>query len=818
MFGNQPIIQTRIIPPRRRKNVVERNRLLFLLNEQIEKRLVLVTAPAGYGKTSLLVNFVYQSNLPVCWYSIDRLDFDPLRFITYLAAAIKQKYPQFGKRTEAVVAGEQRKFDPDYVATVMINDIYDHINEHFLIVLDDYHLVNDSLEIRSFMSRLMMDLDENCHFLISSRSLLSLPDLPMLVARSEVGGVSYEELEFVPEEIQEFYRKNQKVVISLEDAKQIQERTEGWVTGIVLTGQVTEKDVYEKMRINRVLGFSIDDYFSEIINQLPDDLRSFLLWTSLLEEFDETSCEAILSPVVSVKILRWDEWINAILQRNLFVVPVGEKGEYLRYHALFLEYLQRRMQEEQPELSIEIRKQFARSLVDKGEIDQAFVLYRNLNSLDDQVEIIQEFGLDMILNGRVSTVSGWLDSLPVEVLNSQPYIVALQGNIAMVTGDTRLALTLFDQAIDQMDENEECLHLINTLLMRSAANRIIGKLEEARSDANKIIQLVENYNINIKKKAEALRVIGLCDFHQGKLKNALKNLEASLQIMTSIQDRKNIAVIHLEIGMINEHLGNYFLTKQNYQLAINYWKKLENSYWLSNLYNNLGVLNQLLGEYKDASHSYHQALNYARSCGYSRMEAYILTGMGDVYSELHDDEGALHIYSMAEEISEKTQEIFLQIYLQIQRASIFGFQKEYSKARKILSLARENINQDSNQMERNLIDLEIEVLKIQEDSEFDSFSSLETICEFFESGGHKNQFDKANFYLMVGYVKSKQHEKVIEKFLHLYSSLQSEYPPATLVAIASRIRNDLRAYSPTYLHNEYQFFLESIDKFTRNLP
>jgi len=700
----------------------------------------------------------------------------------------------------------------------MINDMYEHINEHFSIVLDDYHLVNDSLEIRKFMSRMLMDLDENCHFLITSRTLLSLPDLPMLVARSEVGGLSYEELEFVAEEIQEFYQKSQQVQISLEEAKEIQLQTEGWITGIVLTGQVTEKDSSEKTRLNRVSGISIEDYFSQIINHLPTDVRSFLLRSSLLGEFNADSCAEIIGPAIPLENPQWKEWINSIQQNNLFAMEVGEKGDWLRYHPLFLEFLQNRMQLEQTDLALTIKKNLAKFLLQKGELDQAFSIYKNLNSLEDQVTLIQEFGLEMILNGRISTVSAWLDSLPIEILNTYPYIVALQGNIAMVSGDTKLALSLFDRAIDHMDVSEDVLPLINTLLMRSAGYRVIGKLDEARKDANEILSLVEKTNTNKKKKGEALRVIGLCDFHQGKLKDALQNLEYALEIMNKLQDRKNVAVIQLEIGLIQENIGNYELSKQNYLSVLSYWRSKDNPFWLSNILNNLGVLYQMMGDYKEASSSLDQALKYSRFCGYSRMEAYILTGIGDVFSEIHEDEQATQAYLAAEEIAARSEELFLQVYIKVQRATLAAYRGELVKGFKILDLAREFIKSGTSEMERNLIDLEFSGLKIQDGCTEEVIALLERVCEFFESGGHKIQYEKAHLYLLLAFIETGQHEKVIEQLLHLLSSLQSEYPPSSLIAVASRFKRILVSYSPNYLQSEYGKFIEIIDEFIQKLP
>ncbi len=207
MDPDQTIILSRVNVPRRRKDLVARPRLNDLLNEVIDKRLVLVSAPAGYGKTSLLVDFAANCTMPVCWYSIDRLDQNPQRFISYLTAAIQQRFKSFGHRTQAALNGGQGQFDPEYTTTLLINDLYDHVTEHFVLVLDDYHLVNDSTQIRTFINRFLKDMEENIHIVIISRSLLSIPILPIMVARSEVAGISFAELAFQPDEIQELYNK-----------------------------------------------------------------------------------------------------------------------------------------------------------------------------------------------------------------------------------------------------------------------------------------------------------------------------------------------------------------------------------------------------------------------------------------------------------------------------------------------------------------------------------------------------------------------------------------------------------------------------------
>ncbi len=202
-----PITRTKIIVPRRRAELLSRTRLLKLLDELLDNRLIILAAPAGYGKTSLLVDFAQSTQWPVCWYSLDTLDQDPQRFVAHFISAINQRFPGFGKSCMAALQSMgQDQLDLDLLVSLIINDAYDNITEHFILVVDDFHLVEKSPAVVSFVNRFLQDVDENCHLVLASRSLLTLPDLPLMVARSQVGGLSFEELCFQPTEIQALLR------------------------------------------------------------------------------------------------------------------------------------------------------------------------------------------------------------------------------------------------------------------------------------------------------------------------------------------------------------------------------------------------------------------------------------------------------------------------------------------------------------------------------------------------------------------------------------------------------------------------------------
>ena len=297
-----PITRTRIVVPRRRSELLSRQRLLDLLDSLLDKKVVIVAAAAGYGKTSLLIDFADQLEIPVCWYAIDSLDNDPQRFIAHLIASIQVKFPDFGINSMSALANSpQGKIDIDRMISIIVNDAYENISEHFVMVIDDYHLVTDSNEVNYFISRLSQDIDENAHFIFSSRTLLTLPDLPLMVARNQVGGLSYEELAFQPEEIKALFLQNYGRTISDKAAESLSIQSEGWITGLLLTSQIGKQDIENRSRIARASGVGIDQYFLQVIEQQSPDIQKFMLRTSLLEEFDTQLCEEVIGKSLSLK-------------------------------------------------------------------------------------------------------------------------------------------------------------------------------------------------------------------------------------------------------------------------------------------------------------------------------------------------------------------------------------------------------------------------------------------------------------------------------------------------------------------------------------
>ncbi|NJN79981.1 MAG: hypothetical protein HC797_05645 [Anaerolineales bacterium] len=168
-----PISKTKIIPPSRRPQLLKRKRLLDLMYEALDKKLTLLSAQAGYGKTSLLIDLMNDDNeWKNCWLALDELDSEPQRFAAYFIASIKQQFPEFGKQSNDVL-DHMSSFDKDMerLIVTLINELTESVNEFFVIILDDFHLVEESQPIINFVNRFIQLMPENCHLIISSRKI-----------------------------------------------------------------------------------------------------------------------------------------------------------------------------------------------------------------------------------------------------------------------------------------------------------------------------------------------------------------------------------------------------------------------------------------------------------------------------------------------------------------------------------------------------------------------------------------------------------------------------------------------------------------------
>ncbi len=689
----KPLIVTKYLIPGRRADLLRRPRLLDFMHEHVDRKLVLVSAPAGYGKTSLLIEFAHDTDLPVCWYSLDVADRDPRVFAEYLLAAIRHRFPQFGQHAQALLESSERLTDTDALVAVLVNEIYEEIPDYFVLVLDDYHQVNPSEPVNYLLDSLLQRLPENCHVIIASRTIPTLTPrgLALLTARQEVAGLGARELRFTPQEIQELVQQNYHQVLPDEAAQELARQSEGWITGILLSTQTAWKDLLAGVARLRGTGLSVYDYLaSEVFAQQAPEVQRFLLATSVLEEMNARRCNALLG------IQNADQVLELLEQGNVFIVRYEKEQErWYRYHALFQGFLRQKLAADAPEEATALHLRAAAILEEEGEWDGVFRLYMAAGDLQGAVRVAVRAAQEMYEAGRLETLAQWIDQIPEHALADVPRLIWYRGRVCAETGEWARALELYEQARRGFEQRGEAEAAAQTLVDAGVSLRFLGRLPEAIQAGEQALERLDRRGEAASLiAAGARRNLGICLYQMGRAAEGIEHLREALRLYTEGNSPYGRALTHGDLGAAFTLAGNLAAAELHNQEALRLWQQMGHFANMANVLNTLAVAQQLRGEHEAALATIDRALDCAQRAGSRRLRALLLAGKGDVYREQGEWEQAVAAYEEARRIAEAIRYPSLLRHLLNAMAEVHRARGEYPQA---LALARRAYDQATEQ-------------------------------------------------------------------------------------------------------------------------
>jgi len=696
-----PVSKTKIIPPRRRAELLVRQRLLDIVFEALDKKLTLISAPAGYGKTSLLIDMANQSGLPCCWLSLDELDREPQRFASYFIAALAERFPGVGGPSRSVLDG-MNSFEQENEALLvtLVNELYDQVKEHFVLVLDDFHALDGLASISAFINRFVQLVDDNCHVVISSRKLSDLTDIPTLVAREQVSGLSFPDLAFRADELQALVSQNTGRHLSDEEAARLIANTEGWITGLQFSGadllrKRSPSGLAEDPGLFKYLG-------QQVLDRQTPELREFVLRTSYLDEFDAGLCQAVLAPLYE-DLQDWTARIREIAHNNLFALPVGEDGRWLRYHHLFRDFIRQRFKDERPDEVFPILSRLQQAYESMQEWEKAHHICRQSNDLPSLAEMIERASTSMLQRAHL-TVEAWLNDLPPSMLRTRPGLLSIRGAIAYTKGNLQEGLDLLTQAERIHRQSGDLSGLLLTLVRRASVYRLLGDYDASLQDADEVILQTEASDELQMFHADALRLRGLALHRLGRTIQAVHDLERALDLFRVVA-KSNIPFVLMETGMAYRAIGDFAEARKAYEQALAIWRADGNLFWQATLLNNFGVFYQFLGDYEKAGMCFEEGLICARRSRARRMEVLISIGLGDLYAELADFESASQNYQVAAEALQDMKDRFLVHSLALAQANLALLQKDVSGARRFIDEISNSIHSGHSTYELGLLEM-----------------------------------------------------------------------------------------------------------------
>ncbi len=658
------IVTTKIHVPPRRPTIVRRPRLVDFLHAHIDRKLIVVAAPAGYGKTTLLVDFAHDTDAVVCWYSLDAYDQDPRVFLDHLIASIQERIPKAARRTQAALMNAPNLVaQPQLVAGLLANELTD-IPDYLVIILDDFQEVADSETVREIFSLLLQYVGENVHFIVASRTVPRIPNISLLVARQEMVGLGVEMLRFTPEEIQALVRQNYGLEMPRERAEDLARHSDGWITGILLMAQsMGWRRLLEGAIALPAASRHVYDYLAEqVLDQQSPLLRDFLLYTSVLDEMTPERCNALLG------IGNAGELLETLVRRNLFITEL-EPGKYA-YHTLFRDFLRLRLRRFYPQKFRDLALRAAQLYEEQEEWERAVPVYLELGLHDRAAAALQQAELLLFEQGRWAAFLQWADALPPEVLARFPALLSSMGRIYAERGEPDKAEDLYRRALEIFERTGDVEQVVRVRLRMAILFFYTGRYQDTLYLVESALPLTPNIPEGPAKPALTGALIGLRGLvygYQGKPEQAIPELQQALRLFRRADDPLGMANAAHSLGVCLNDLGRLKEAEANFKEAIRVWERLGFQSGLSLSMSQLARTYGRQGLLEEAWQMAQQAFRTAHENNLLRWEATALSVIGEVAWLRGDATDALRAYAEAVKKAEVSHYPFIKLYAQLHR-------------------------------------------------------------------------------------------------------------------------------------------------------
>lgn len=432
------LVSTKLHIPRVRKSLVARPRLIHKLNEGKEAKLTLVSAQAGYGKTTVLSEWVKQCRSEVAWLSLDVQDNDWIQFWSYVSASIQEREPGFGLAIQSLLdQGPSISSEP--AITAILNEL-NRFPHDLVIILDDYHVIELPAIHRS-MSYLLEHLPPHIHLYIASRTDLSIPTA-RLRAKGELHQIKMQDLRFQLDEGLIFFRETTDLGLSPEQVTMLFQQTEGWISGLQLAALSLKRSDNIADTLQQFSGHQhdISDYLlQEVFHHQTEQIRAFLLETSILNRMNASLCQAVTGQVNA------QAQLERLEQMNLFIVPLDDHRTWYRYHHLLSDFLQQLLFRTDPDQWVRVHVCAAKWLENHGFDEEAVEYYLEGKQFPDAVRLIEK-NLHTLVQTKSVVLIRWVSVLPANSFAEKPMIELFYISVLLGVGEWTEAFHRVEQA------------------------------------------------------------------------------------------------------------------------------------------------------------------------------------------------------------------------------------------------------------------------------------------------------------------------------------------------------------------------------------
>jgi LuxR family maltose regulon positive regulatory protein len=626
------MLLTKLHIPSTSQNIVHRQELFEKLNIGLSRKLILISAPAGFGKTTLLSDWIKQKEIPTVWFSLDKGDNDPVEFLNYIISGIQGINATFGQGTIKLL-NSPNKTSGESIVSMLINEII-NINQHFLLLLDDFHFIGNT-DILKLVEYFLEHSPDNIHIVILTRSDPTLP-VARLRSRNQLVELRSSDLSFSANDISILFNKKLKLGLSIDDVYSLETKTEGWIAGLQLTALSMQgrEDVSEFIQNLKGDNRYIMDYLmEEVLKIQSDDIKEFLLQTSILEQLSALMCNSVLNRNDSQLVL------EKLDKNNMFIVPLDDERNWYRYHHLFTELLKQRLQLRDKAAINELHNKACEWFENNNMHELAIGHALEIKNYQKCIQLLGKVVEDMWQNGMHAAILKYGEMLPDELIKTNP---------------------------------EFCLYYSWILISAGQIQKAEPFLASAELTVKEIIQdnKISKDDIQYHKKllgkiSVAFAYLNSYEEHSEKIydycKTAMKNL--------SDDDPLWYSWAWFSSGIAHFSKGNLFESSTSFNNAFEYSKKSGNIYLISTIAIRMAENEQQLGHYKSAFKKCSDLLAIMKDKGYSEIVkaewsyAALFFIMGITEFMWADIDRASENIKIAYDLSKKGKDIFLRIFI-----------------------------------------------------------------------------------------------------------------------------------------------------------
>lgn len=522
------VLTTKLYRPRTTPNLVTRPRLTQQLDDALRQGhpLILIAGPAGYGKTTLVTDWLSQASIPAAWLSLDEGDNDPVRFFTYVVAALQT----IDAKVDQSLLDRLHTIpeSPEAFVDALINDLA-AANRPIILALDDYHVISSAL-IQEAMVYLLDHAPPNLHLLVQTRV-----DPPFRLARLRVRGVMTEirdrDLRFTPEEVTAFLNSVHRLNLPAEQIAALESRTEGWPAGIQLAalslqGLSPERVTQFIQAFSGSHHYVIDYLGDEVLRRQSEEVQSFLLQTSILKRLSAALCDAVTGQQGSRAMLELLE------KSNLFLAPLDDERQWYRYHHLFSDLLFQRLKQTQSEMLGELYARAAAWLEQNGYLEHAVDYALKAQDYELAIRLMDQIKNDLWNRGEVRMLISWFSTLPEGLVRSQPDWSIFRAACLTLVGCFDIAekwLQVAEEGLGPVTSSDRraALRIQRILLYRSVGARFRGDFAAAIALSQS--GLDRTLSTEVRDRGSALLFLGHAHYYAGNTDTAEQVLADAIQ-------------------------------------------------------------------------------------------------------------------------------------------------------------------------------------------------------------------------------------------------------------------------------------------------